>query len=267
MQSAEMIGYFLAIIMGITLGLFGGGGSILSVPILVYVMGISPVLGTAYSLFIVGIAALVGAVRKHFEKEIDYRVVGIFALPAILSVYGTRRYLIPVIPENIAQIGSFSLTKDIALMVFFAIIMLLAAFSMIRNKRPEVATQRKKINVWLVLAEGIVVGIVTGLVGAGGGFLIVPALVLLVGLSMKEAIATSLVIIALKSLFGFVGDIGSGQLIDWSFMLIFTAFAIGGMLIGLALAKKINAARLKKAFGYFILVMAVFILSIELFVK
>ena len=262
-----MWGYFLAVIMGITLGLFGGGGSILSVPILVYVMGISPVLGTAYSLFIVGISAMVGAIRKHFDKDIDYKVVVLFAIPAILSVYATRRYLIPVIPENIATIGNFELTKDIALMVFFALVMLLAAFSMIRNKRPETAVVRKKINIPLVLTEGVVVGVITGLVGAGGGFLIVPALVLLVGLSMREAIATSLVIIALKSLIGFVGDINSGQLIDWKFLLTFTLFAIAGMFIGLVLAKKIDASRLKKAFGYFILVMAAFILSIELFIK
>jgi uncharacterized membrane protein YfcA len=264
MDLVHILGYLLAAIMGITLGLFGGGGSILAVPILVYVLGISPVLGTAYSLFIVGVSALVGAIKKHIDKEIDYRVAAIFAIPAILAVYSTRRFLIPLIPEHIAQIGSFTLTKDIALMVFFAIVMLVAAISMIRNKRQETLTTRKKINIGLVITEGLVVGIITGLVGAGGGFLIVPALVLLVGLSMREAIATSLVIIALKSLIGFVGDIESGQLIDWSFLLLFTSFAIGGMLIGLFLATKINANHLKKAFGYFILVMAVFVLSIEL---
>lgn len=260
------LGYALAILMGLTLGLFGGGGSILTVPILVYVVGISPVLSTAYSLFIVGISALIGAIKKHFEKEIAYKIGILFAIPSIITVYVTRRFIIPYIPDKLVDIGNFSLTKDISIMIFFAVVMLLASYAMIKERKDSVDVS-KKLNIPLVITEGIFVGLITGLVGAGGGFLIVPALVLLVGLSMKRAVATSLIIITLKSLVGFLGDLGSGQLIDWQFLLLFTLFAIIGMLVGLALSKKIEASKLKKAFGYFILLMAVLILILELFIK
>ncbi|MBT8328056.1 MAG: sulfite exporter TauE/SafE family protein [Bacteroidia bacterium] len=264
MEIHVIIGYVLATVMGLTLGIFGGGGSILSVPILVYVFGISPILSTAYSLFVVGIAALVGAIKKHFEKEIAYKIGVLFAIPSILTVYITRRFIIPFIPENLFNIGSFTLTKDIGIMIFFAIVMLIAARAMIKERK-NTSHKDKDLNIPLLIGEGVFVGLITGLVGAGGGFLIVPALVLLVGLSMKEAVATSLVIITLKSLIGFLGDMGSGQNIDWNFLLIFTGFAILGMVFGLAISKKVNSKKLKKAFGYFILGMAVFIIIIEIF--
>jgi uncharacterized membrane protein YfcA len=263
METYEIVGFILAIVMGLTLGLFGGGGSILTVPILVYVFKLNPVLATAYSLFVVGFSALIGAIRKHFDGEIAYKIGFLFALPSILSVYATRRFLIPFIPDTIAELGSFILTKDLALMLFFAVVMLIAAYSMIRGRKNS-EHQEKVPSYPLVVLEGVIVGVITGLVGAGGGFLIVPALVLLVGLSMKEAVATSLVIIALKSLIGFTGDISSGQAIDWKFLILFTAFSIAGMIGGLVLAKKIDSQKLKKAFGYFVLVMAVFILVKEL---
>lgn len=265
MDSITILGFLLSIIMGVTLGLFGGGGSILTVPILVYVLGFSPVLSTAYSLFVVGSAAFVGSIKKHFDKEIAYKIGFFFALPSIVAVYATRRYLIPFIPDTITTIGDVAITKDLVLMLFFAIIMLIASYSMIKGKK-DTAAKEKKLNIPLIILEGIVVGIITGLVGAGGGFLIVPALVLLVGLSMKRAVATSLIIITLKSLMGFVGDLKSGQDIDWSFLLPFTGFAILGMLIGLYFSTKINASSLKKYFGYFVLVMAVLILALELFI-
>lgn len=263
METYEVIGFVLAVIMGLTLGLFGGGGSILTVPILVYVFQLNPVLATAYSLFVVGFSALIGAIRKHFDGEIAYKIGFFFAIPSIVSVYATRRFLIPFIPDTLAQMGNVVLTKNVALMLFFAVVMLLAAYSMIKGRK-ERESQQKAPSYPLVVLEGVVVGVITGLVGAGGGFLIVPALVLLVGLSMKEAVATSLVIIALKSLIGFTGDLGSGQAMDWSFLMLFTAFSIAGMIAGLMLAKRINAQSLKKAFGYFVLLMAVFILLKEL---
>jgi uncharacterized membrane protein YfcA len=264
MGTDNLLSYLLSLGMGFTLGLFGGGGSILSVPIFVYVVGISPVLSTAYSLFVVGTSAAVGTINKHFKGEIAYKIGIYFALPSILAVYATRRFIMPTIPESLGTYFGFNLTKDLGLMLFFALVMLVASVSMIKGRK-ERASVEKSLNIPLIILEGIVVGLITGLVGAGGGFLIVPALVLLVGLSMKKAVATSLLIIALKSLIGFTGDLSSGLTFDWPFLLTFTSFAIVGMLLGLIATKKIDSSKLKKLFGYFILAMAVFILYIELF--
>ncbi len=259
----EILGYILAIVMGLTLGLLGGGGSILTVPILVYVIGIEPVLATAYSLFVVGSSAVIGAVRKSRQGLVDWKTGLIFAVPSLLAVFFTRYTLVPALPDHLATIGDFELTKEVAIMIFFAIVMLLASYTMIKGRREKEAATQKHFNVPMILLEGLVVGVVTGLVGAGGGFLIVPALVLLVGLGMKEAVGTSLIIIAIKSLIGFVGDLGSGQLIDWNFLLLFTAFSMLGMFIGIYLTQFIKAQALKKVFGWFVLVMGIFIILKE----
>ncbi len=259
----EILGYALSIVMGFTLGLLGGGGSILTVPILVYVLGINPVLGTAYSLFVVGSTAVIGGWRKHIQDLVDWKTGMVFAAPSLLAVFLTRYYLVPAIPENVFRLGNFVLTKDIAIMVFFGVVMLLASYSMIRNGRNLKGEGSKSFNFPLIIVEGLVVGIVTGLVGAGGGFLIVPALVLLVGLPIKKAVGTSLVIIAIKSLIGFLGDVGSGQEIDWIFLLIFTAFSIAGMFLGIYATRFIAAQKLKKGFGWFVLLMGIFIILSE----
>ncbi|MFY0644286.1 MAG: sulfite exporter TauE/SafE family protein [Bacteroidia bacterium] len=263
MESTEILGLFLSCIMGITLGLFGGGGSMLTVPILVYVFNISPVLATAYSLFVVGSVALTGSIHKIKKGEVNLKIAAYFALPSIVSVYLTRRLIIPAIPDEIVQIGSRVLHKDLALMLFFALIMLLASFSMIRGRKDK-EVKKKEVNWTLVILDGLFVGVITGLVGAGGGFLIVPALVLLVGLPIRQAIATSLLIISLKSLLGFIGDINAGLEIDWRFLAIFTAFAIGGMFIGFLFSKNVKAEALKKGFGWFVLAMAIGIILIEI---
>lgn len=260
----EILGYTLAVVMGLTLGLLGGGGSILTVPILVYVLMIDPVLATAYSLFVVGVTSVIGSVRKATEGLVNWRVAILFAIPALVAVFLTRYYLVPAIPEHIATLGSFALTKDIAIMIFFALVMLVASWSMIKGNGEHKDKSAQAYRLPLIVTEGLVVGVVTGLVGAGGGFLIVPALVILVGLPMKEAVGTSLVIIAIKSLIGFLGDVGVGQAIDWSLMLSFTAFSAAGMFIGLYANRFLSGGRLKKIFGWFIVIMAIFILYKEL---
>ncbi len=260
----EIIGYALSVIMGLTLGLLGGGGSILTVPILVYVMGINPVLGTAYSLFVVGSAAVIGGWRKHKQGLVDWKTGLVFAAPSLVAVFLTRYYLVPAIPAHIFTLGDFTFTKEIAIMVFFGVVMLLAAYSMIRGRENGDNGEEKPFFWPLIILEGLVVGTVTGLVGAGGGFLIVPALVLLVGLPIKKAVGTSLVIIAIKSLIGFLGDVGSGQAIDWSFLLIFTGFSILGMFVGIYLTRLISAAKLKEGFGWFVLAMGIFIILSEI---
>lgn len=259
----ELAGYIAAMIMGLTLGLIGGGGSILTVPILVYLFQLSAVTATGYSLFVVGLTSLVGAAGYARRELLDYKTGAIFAAPAFIGVYLSRRFLMPALPSEIFQIGDFVLTKDRLILATFAVIMVLAAISMIRKKRSSTAQQVQTSpakRLALIAAEGLVVGSVTGFVGAGGGFLIVPALVLLVGLDMKIAIGTSLGIIAVKSLFGFIGDVQTNTDIDWSFLLYFSSIAIAGILIGQKLSHKIPSENLKAGFGYFVLIMGSLIL-------
>lgn len=265
----EIVGYGLAIIVGISLGLIGSGGSILTVPILVYIMGVNPVLATAYSLFIVGSTALVGGVQSALQKRVDFKTVLIFGIPSIAAVYATRMWLVPFIPKELFSIGSFAVTKPIALMLLFAVVMILASVSMIRpgKKADPDENTPMSYNYPMILLEGVVVGILTGLVGAGGGFLIIPALVLLARMPMKLAVGTSLFIIAAKSLIGFIGDLQGNEIIDWTLLGIFTAFAVAGIFIGILLSKKIPGQKLKKGFGWFVLVMGIYIIVKELFFK
>jgi uncharacterized membrane protein YfcA len=329
-------GFIAAVVIGFTLGLIGGGGSILTVPVLVYLLGIDPVLATAYSLFVVGISSSVGAFSYMKKGLLSYRTAIIFAVPSFIAVFLTRKFLVPAIPEqlfsigkldittevlfililivvmlgvslislnklfrgnkkhirafllvtpaaimvflvrqflipsipeNLIVIGDFTLTRGTGIMLFFALIMLLSSFSMIKGQKEETHDDQKGIiyNYPMIVLEGAVIGTITGLVGAGGGFLIIPALVLLAGLPMKMAIGTSLLIIAVKSLAGFMGDL-SNQNIDWVFLLSFTGIAIIGIFIGTYTSKYIQSSRLKKTFGWFIMIMAVYIVLKELFI-
>lgn len=257
-------GYFAAALIGLSLGLIGGGGSILTVPVLVYLFGIDAVTATAYSLFVVGATSLVGAFPKYKEGLVDLKTAVIFGAPSILAVYFTRAYLVPFIPDQVLTVGDFELTKRLLLMGLFALLMVFASISMIRNKKPVVqaAGGEQGFKYGLILLEGAVVGVLTGLVGAGGGFLIIPALVLFTGLPMKKAVGTSLLIIAAKSLIGFTGDLGSLQP-DWQLLLIVTGIAIIGIIAGNRLARQIDGNKLKVGFGWFVLVMGIYILIKE----
>lgn len=250
-------------LIGIILGLIGGGGSILTVPVFVYLLYINPVTATAYSLFVVGVSALVGAIQNIRKGLVDFRTAIVFSIPAFIAVYITRKYILPAIPETLFTVNDFVLTKDIGIMVFFALIMLVASVSMIKssNKTDSNGTLRR-FNYPLILIEGFVVGVLTGIVGAGGGFLIIPALVLLAKLPMKKAVATSLLIIAIKSLIGFIGDIETMS-IDWEFLLIFSGISVVGIFIGVGLTKYIKGEKLKKGFGWFVLLMAIYIIFRE----
>jgi uncharacterized protein len=264
----EIIGYIASVVIGISLGLIGGGGSILTVPVLVYLFGVDPVLATAYSLFIVGSTSLVGAVPKYRQGLVNVKTALIFGAPAIAAVYATRKFIVPSIPQEVFSIAGFTVTKPILMMLLFAILMVFASYSMIKGKKEEANGNggEQTFNYPFILIEGTVVGVLTGLVGAGGGFLIIPALVLLSKLPMKQAVGTSLLIIAAKSLIGFLGDIGH-QIIDWKLLMIVTALAIAGIFIGNALSKKISGDKLKKGFGWFVLVMGIYIIVKELFLS
>ena len=258
-----LIGFTGALFIGVILGLIGGGGSIFTVPIFVYILGINPIIATAYSLFVVGSAALVGAVRNAQKGMVDFKTGIIFAIPAFITVYLTRKFVVPTIPQELFSVGDFMVTKDIGIMIFFALIMILASFSMIKGRK-ESKEQGVQYNYPLIIIEGLVVGFLTGIVGAGGGFLIIPALVLLAKLPMKKAVATSLMIIAIKSLIGFLGDVQNIE-IDWTFLLGFTAISVIGIFIGLYLNKFIDGKKLKKGFGWFVLIMGIYIVLKEIF--
>lgn len=262
----QTLGYLIAVIIGIVLGLIGGGGSILSVPVFVYLLSINPVTATAYSLFVVGVSSLFGAIQNIRKGLVDLRTAIVFAVPALIAVYTTRKFILPAIPETLFSIGNFIVTKNIGIMVFFAIIMLLASFSMIREKKntDDAIIIKVQFNYPMIIMEGLVVGLLTGIVGAGGGFLIIPALVLLAKLPMKKAVATSLLIIAIKSLIGFIGDVENLD-IDWSFLIFFTGFSMIGVFIGIWLNKFIDERKLKTYFGWLVLLMGLYILLKELF--
>jgi uncharacterized membrane protein YfcA len=262
----EIIGYFSAILIGITLGLIGGGGSILTVPVLVYLFVIEPVLATSYSLFIVGVTSAVGSVGYFRKGLVNTKTAIVFGIPSIITVFLTRAFVVPAIPANVFTVGDFVITKSILVMLLFSVLMIVASFSMIKKNKVNVIQQDtiQVFNYPLILIEGAVVGLLTGLVGAGGGFLIIPALVLLSKLPMKEAVGTSLVIIAAKSLIGFFGE-GNIELVNWQFLFTISGFAIAGIFIGMALSKKVDGSKLKPAFGWFVLVMGIYIITKELF--
>ena len=262
----EILGYIGAVLMGLSLGLIGGGGSILTVPILVYLFQVDAVLATAYSLFIVGLTSLIGSFSHLRLGNIHWLTAMVFGIPSIIAVFLTRAYLVPALPDPLFSIGSTAISKSLGVLIFFALLMVAAAYSMIRRQKKggEATPGEVKFNYPLILGEGIVVGTITGLVGAGGGFLIIPALVLLAKLPMKQAVGTSLIIIAAKSLIGFTGDLHGNEVIDWNFLMIFSAIAIGGILVGSILSKRIPNEKLKPAFGWFVLVMGLYIIGKEL---
>ena len=265
MDGIQILGYVGALIIGVVLGLIGGGGSILTVPILVYLLHINPVTATAYSLFVVGGASVVGTGRNLQKGLVSYKTAFTFAIPAVISVFSTRKYIVPAIPENIVTVGDFTLTKGVGIMIFFAVLMLAASIKMIRDTKALINNNNGKSGTHYpsLILLGLLTGLVTGLVGAGGGFIIIPILVLLAGLPMKKAVGTSLFIIAINSMLGFLGDVGHLD-IDWKFLLTFTIIAIVGIFIGIWLNKFIDGKKLKKGFGWFVLTMAIYILINEL---
>ncbi|MGD1839368.1 MAG: sulfite exporter TauE/SafE family protein [Thermonemataceae bacterium] len=263
----EIVGYSMAVVIGVSLGLIGGGGSILAVPVLAYLFSFDEKVATAYSLFVVGVAALLGGLRQNKHHNVDWRTAIIFGLPAIVGVWVIRHYVIPILPEVLLTIGDFEFTRRMGMFGLFSILMLWAAYTMLSDKESKSGTGEVTYNYPLIVAEGLVVGSITGFVGAGGGFLIIPALVVLANLDIKKAIGTSLIIIALKSILGFFLGDAIQMKIDWSFLLGFTAVAVVGIFLGVYIGKFIEGKKLQKGFGYFIIGMALFMFGMEFIVK
>jgi len=264
--SSMIAGFLLAIFIGLTLGLIGSGGTILTVPIFVYVMGVDPVMATTYALFAVGVTSVVGAVRGFANSEIDIKQACRFGIPSLLTVYLTRTFLLPLVPETI-HFGSFEIHQSVLLMIFFALIMFAAALSMIVNDTSlaEYPITGEWSSELKTKALGVAVGLITGVVGAGGGFLIVPALISLLKLPLRKAVSTSLLIISVNSLFGLLGDIEKVKDFDWLILCGYTFFAIIGIFVGFLFSKKIDGSVLKTVFAYLILCLSIYILFKELF--
>ena len=260
----EFFGYLLAVLIGIFLGIFGGGGSLLAVPVFAYIFSLDEKVATAYSLFTVGISSIVGAIKQL--GNIEWKVTLIFGIPSIIAVWLVRFFIIPNLPEIIFDNESFIITRRMLIFGIFTFLLLISSFSMIYETNKNVKPINIKNFYVLIIIEGFIVGGLTGFVGAGGGFLIIPALVILIGLDIKKAIATSLIIIALKSTFGFfLGDVMVMN-IDWDFLVYFTLLTTLGVIVGTYFGKSIDKLKLKKWFGIFIMVIAISILFKE-FIK
>ncbi len=240
-----ILAYLLATLIGLSLGLLGGGGSILTVPILVYVVKMDPKTSIALSLAIVGATSLIGSIGHYRKGNINLKVALIFAPFAMVGTFGGAKL-------SVFMSGATQL-------ILFAIIMLIASFFMFKGRKESEIDENKKVNYILIAAQAIFVGVVTGIVGVGGGFIIVPALVLLANIRMKEAVGTSLFIIALNSISGFLGYLNLVE-VPWEFLGVFIIFASIGIIVGSNLIQYVSQAKLKKAFAIFLVVMGFFIL-------
>ncbi len=259
----ELLGYFSALCIGLIFGLIGAGGSILAVPVFAYLFGYDEKTATAYSLFVVGSTAVVGAFRQHFKQYVRWKLVFVFGLPAVIAVSLTRRFLIPALPEIIFQWEQILLSRRMFIFGLFAALMIPTAIHMMRSSKKLAAKTVKNFNVPLIFLQGSIIGGLTGLVGVGGGFLIIPALIYLTEIDMKSAVGTSMAIIAFNALIGFFLGDAMTLSVEWSFLIGFTAVALVGLLIGIYLSNFVNALRLKMVFGCFVVLMACFIFIME----
>lgn len=265
MELTQIIGYVLAVFVGVILGMVGSGGSILSVPILVYVMGIEPTLATAYSLFIIGTTSFVGGIQKAKQHLVDYDKVLLFGIPTVISVFLTRKIIVPSLPDIIIESDYFTLYKTTLIMVFFAIVMIFASYRMIKPLQETKNIGHEKLQYSTIIILGLLIGFISGFVGAGGGFLIVPTLLFFAKVPMKMAVGTSLLIVSSQSLIGFMGDFMGERIMDWELLQYFTIASIGGIFIGNSISKITDDKKLKTAFGWFVLTMGIYIILKELF--
>jgi len=259
----EWIGYVASILIGISLGLIGSGGSILTVPVLVYLFHVDPLLATTYSLCVVGFSSIAGVISRLKQRLVDIKTILVFGVPSVMGVFISRKFILPGIP-SLLHFGNNVLTKSSFIMLFFASLMLVSALSMILGKNKKEEEGILPVYGLTLMLVGLAEGMLTGIVGAGGGFLIIPALVLLGKLPMKKAIASSIFIISIKSIVGFLGDL-SHTVIDWKFLSIIIVLATIGIITGNFLNKKMDGAKLKKGFGWFVLAMSLVIFIEQIF--
>lgn len=255
----QIIGYTGAFFVGLVLGLLGSGGSILALPIMVVCFGIQPVKATAYSLFIIGTTALIGTFQNLKNKLVDPKTAGLFGVPAVAAIIFTRLKVLPALPPTIHIGKQLVFEKNIFIMILFSILMILASIPMIRGVKERAGAKRPRPGI--LMAFGALVGFISGMVGAGGGFLIIPALSIFMKIPIKSAIATSIMVVSINSIAGFMAELSRpGIYLDWTFLLTFTAIAAAGLFTGLFLNRKMNADKLKRGFGFFVLGIGLFML-------
>ncbi len=304
MDINQILGYITALFIGITLGIFGGGGSILTLPVLVYLIGTESTLGIVYSMLIVGVTTFVGAINAYLKKTLNLKAAYSFGIPSVIAVFLTRKFITPWIEEGVWMIGSYELLGKHLLMILFALLMIIVALFMIfkKNKEEELLKDNRKRFYFGIVLKALLVGFISGLIGAGGGFVIVPAMIAFYKLDTKKAIGTSMIIISGNSLVGFLGyfinyilnDLAKNSVelmpalgnylkynhslsfyhvtayyanMDWSFLSIFTFICTIGVILGAKIAQNINSKNLKRAFGFFVLGMGIFVFAYEFYLK
>ena len=252
--------------MGMSLGLIGSGGSLITLPVFVYLLHINPVVATGYSLFTVGATSAVGAVKNYFSGNVKLDEAVMSALPASMVTFATRLWIMPAIPTILFSIGGISVQRDVVIMIVFAFFAFQAGIRMYKTQPIDVSGRKEetKNRRLTLLLLGVAVGLLSGFLGAGGGFLIVPALVLILGIDIKEAVGTSLFIIAFNSFIGFLGDLKAGYNIDWKLLISYTAMSVIGIFVGMYLSKHIKDKALKKGFAIFTFIVSFYIIVIEL---
>lgn len=260
MDIIVIIGYFCSFLIGIVLGLVGGGGSILSMPVLIYLFSVNEEVSTSYSLFIVGMSSLIGVIQRLKFNLLAVREGLIFAIPSTITAFFMRSLIMPNIPEELHFFES-TVSKDTVIVILLGVLMMFTSFKMLMGK--DANENDKKTPLSLVIALGIAVGVLAGFVGAGGGFLIVPALIFM-GLPIKKAISTSMLVVTIQSCVAFLGDFNNPKImgeggLDWSLLLVLTGLTVGGVILGGIFSKKIDGSVLKKGFGVLILLVGGFL--------
>ena len=257
----EVFGYLASLCIGLILGLIGSGGSILSIPILIYLFSMEIVEATAYSLFIVGVTSLTGAIHRYKDSTVNIRIGLVFGIPSIVAIFTTRKWIVPAIPDILIQTESIVITKRLLILGILAILMIIAALLMI-SRRIDPSSHPGNCQLEWLAFQGMLTGFLAGLVGVGGGFLVIPSLVFLAKIPFKSAVGTALFIIAINSLLGFTGDMTNYSM-NWSFLAAIAAIAMLGIFIGNLFSQRVATQRLKKLYGFFILIMGVSILVKE----
>jgi uncharacterized membrane protein YfcA len=258
-----VLGYAGAVFTGLILGLLGGGGALLSIPVLVYFFHMDATAATGYSLFLVGVTATSGALHNVRRKAVDYKAALYYGIPSVTTVYLFRRFIVHRLPDIIFSTSYFTLTRDHLILFFLCLVMFGVAYRMITATEEAEMEENHTINHPVLALYAVVIGCFIGLVGAGGGFLMTPALTHFANLNIKKAIATSLLLVAVNSFIGFLGDMHSNLRMDWHFLLVFSVFSISGVLLGSYLNHRIHGLVLKKAFGWFVLGIAFIIIAKE----
>lgn len=256
MELQTAFGYIGALLTGIVLGILGGGGALLSIPVLVYFFHVEAGVATGYSLFLIGITALSGAVRNILMRNVDFRLALWYGVPSLFSVYAMRRFIMPAVPDIIYSGPAFTLDKNHLILFFLSAVMLLVGRKMIQEERKETPVSTGAVDYKRMILYSLLIGSFLGMVGAGGGFLMTPVLIYFGRLKMKKAVGTSLFLVSCNSFIGFLGDLGGNYPMNWSLLLSFSGFSVAGVFAGVYLANFVDESRLKKAFGWFMLVLA-----------